>query len=731
MMRKFSKILALVLAFAMVLCPVLTASAETTETANSNVSLTMSEVVDGAATVTVRVESDVAFNAVDFKLNFAKGITYADEVALVFDEEESGDEVDIWSVQESYVDGILSVLSIDDASMACSTNLLVFDIAVNVENASDYELYLTKIFAVGAGSADTDEVIAVFPCADNAQSGAIDVEAARNDCPDYFIGVVCAHTNTTTNETPATCTEDGSSVVTCDACGTVVSSTPLPATGHDFNVEGVIIAATEEAVGYFGYDIACTVCDALNPAYYAEDGSVRTDVDFAALAADNLVEEIPMLEKPCDTATEYSKDETGHWFDCTCGEKHDFAAHTAGDAKEENRVEAAPGVAGSYDTVVYCSVCNYEISRTSNTIPALPVGPVLDDDLEFRDVVVTVTNTVNIRYRLYKNTTKGINGYKTLGYDHVEVVVSGKEYSFETANLYNEVDIPETLVNMTADNNTGNTFLYEGISMCSLGLNINAYIKAYDAEGNCVAYSPLKESSPELLIKETLAITTTDNGKTAFTELLNMAAAAQVQFAANKAGTDLAQAVADKKLVNKGLDDTYTIKELPELNNANSVTTVEGYESFISSHKVSVSVALTQSPNIKVFVGGKDTLDISKLKVVFSYYDPDPSVKKTVEKVVDGSTAEGAAAVGVSGKRYTVEVPGFEFHNSNQTVTATVYYDVDGDGILEAVSVAEFSIETYVGTTLANASSTQVAKDMATAIAKFGLAFRNNKGITA
>ena len=43
----------------------------------------------------------------------------------------------------------------------------------------------------------------------------------------------CAHTSTSTTTTPATCTTPGSTVVTCNACSAVVSTTEIPATGHN------------------------------------------------------------------------------------------------------------------------------------------------------------------------------------------------------------------------------------------------------------------------------------------------------------------------------------------------------------------------------------------------------------------------------------------------------------------------------------------------------------------
>ena len=49
--------------------------------------------------------------------------------------------------------------------------------------------------------------------------------------------------------------------------------------------------------------------------------------------------------------------------------------HTPAAAVEENRVEATCAAAGSYDEVVYCSVCNAEISRTQKTIEKIAHTP--------------------------------------------------------------------------------------------------------------------------------------------------------------------------------------------------------------------------------------------------------------------------------------------------------------------------------------------------------------------
>ena len=66
------------------------------------------------------------------------------------------------------------------------------------------------------------------------------------------VEVTCDHDHTTRTESPATCTQDGSVTVTCDDCGTVLSTEAIPATGHDYK------------------DGKCTVCGAADPDYRPE-----------------------------------------------------------------------------------------------------------------------------------------------------------------------------------------------------------------------------------------------------------------------------------------------------------------------------------------------------------------------------------------------------------------------------------------------------------------------------
>ena len=191
-MRKISKILTLVLAFAVMLCPLLTASAvDYDDSIYSSATLSADIAGEGKATLTLTVKTVEEINAIDFKINFSKGVTFNPETDTVAFGEASDDVLTKWSISTSYADGMLMVVAIDDEFLNCPVNYLTFDITFSVEDADDFELYLTKIYAVGVTA--EDEVVPVFPCADTNSSGLIDLEVARIDCPNYFVNGFCEH----------------------------------------------------------------------------------------------------------------------------------------------------------------------------------------------------------------------------------------------------------------------------------------------------------------------------------------------------------------------------------------------------------------------------------------------------------------------------------------------------------------------------------------------------------
>ena len=153
------------------------------------------------------------------------------------------------------------------------------------------------------------------------------------------------------NIVPATCTDEGSydEVVYCLACGEELSRTPKtePAKGHTAGepVRENVVPATCTAKGSYDEVVYCLVCNA---------------------EISRTAKEIDMIPHDVSSA-DWSSDETNHWKECGCGTKIDIEAHIAGEAVKENIVPATCTKEGSHDEVIYCSVCNREMSRTSKT----------------------------------------------------------------------------------------------------------------------------------------------------------------------------------------------------------------------------------------------------------------------------------------------------------------------------------------------------------------------------
>ena len=160
----------------------------------------------------------------------------------------------------------------------------------------------------------------------------------------------------------ATCT----SPAECEVCGAEYGES----LGHDFEHHEAKPATCTET-GWDAYD-TCSRCD------------YTTYVEIEALGH--------------DWAKEWTTDGTAHWHECSrCDEINDKANHSGGEATctnpaecevcgaaygdaighteseavRENEVPASCTTAGSYDEVIYCSVCGEELSREGKVIDAL------------------------------------------------------------------------------------------------------------------------------------------------------------------------------------------------------------------------------------------------------------------------------------------------------------------------------------------------------------------------
>ena len=161
------------------------------------------------------------------------------------------------------------------------------------------------------------------------------------------------------NEIAATCTENGSydEVVRCTSCNSVISSetTIIPATGHSYDVGVVTKKATCTEAGQMTY--ICSKCGAQT--YEDIQASGHTEVKDPAVAA---------------TCEESGLTEGSHCSVCgtviVAQTEIQALGHTAGESVIENATEAACTKGGSYEEVVYCTVCRKEISRTQKDTEA-------------------------------------------------------------------------------------------------------------------------------------------------------------------------------------------------------------------------------------------------------------------------------------------------------------------------------------------------------------------------
>ena len=151
---------------------------------------------------------------------------------------------------------------------------------------------------------------------------------------------VCTHTPDEGVVTKPTCTEGGYTTYTCSTCGLVYQGDATAASGH---TPGAAATCTDPQI--------CMVCN----------------VQLAAAIGHNYV---AVVTDPTCSAQGYTTHTCANCNDSYMDSYTEKVAHTSGEPNEENRLEATCTTDGSYDTVIYCTECSAEISRTTSTIPA-------------------------------------------------------------------------------------------------------------------------------------------------------------------------------------------------------------------------------------------------------------------------------------------------------------------------------------------------------------------------
>ncbi len=169
--------------------------------------------------------------------------------------------------------------------------------------------------------------------------------------------------------TEPTCTEKGVKTFTCTVCQ-ATKTEDVAETGHKAAdaVRENEVAATCIAGGSYDEVVYCSVCKA----EISRDAKT-TPVDPANHTGNTDV--VGAKDATCKEAG-YTGDTI--CVDCkeviTRGEDIQKLDHTAAAPVQENVVDATYESEGSYDEVVYCSVCGEEISRVQKTIDKLTGG---------------------------------------------------------------------------------------------------------------------------------------------------------------------------------------------------------------------------------------------------------------------------------------------------------------------------------------------------------------------
>ena len=229
------------------------------------------------------------------------------------------------------------------------------------------------------------------------------------------------------NATEATCEKGGSydEVVYCTVCGKELSRTTVKteAKGHKWN-EGKVTTeptCTEEGVKTF----ECTICGKTKTEKVealGHDWNEDFTVDKEATCEETGLKSIHC--KRCDI----KKDET----------VIPAKGHVAGEKKIENATEAVCEAGGSYDEVVYCTVCNKEISR--KTIKTEAKGHKWDSGKITKDPTYTEQGT-----RTYTCTVCGKTKTESVDVLKEEYNV-GSTYEDATTNAIYRVIVPNQQV---------------------------------------------------------------------------------------------------------------------------------------------------------------------------------------------------------------------------------------------------------------------------------------------
>ena len=259
------------------------------------------------------------------------------------------------------------------------------------ENAAVYKYDCSRCDAIGEDTFEYGEALGHVVVVDEAKEATCTetglTEGSHCDrCGKVLVAqeVIPAkcHTEVTDAAVEATCTESGlTEGKHCSDCEAVlVAQEEIPALGHDIVNHEAKAAACEE-IGWDAYD-TCSRCD------------YTTYVEKAALGHD-----LENHEAKAPTCTEKGWDayDTCSRCDYTTYVEKPVLGHTEAEAVKENEVAATTKATGSYDSVVYCSVCGEKLSSETvviDKIPEIKIDVKSNDHLALVNGILVIDKTV-------------------------------------------------------------------------------------------------------------------------------------------------------------------------------------------------------------------------------------------------------------------------------------------------------------------------------------------------
>ncbi len=170
--------------------------------------------------------------------------------------------------------------------------------------------------------------------------------------------------------TAPTCTAQGYTTHTCSRCSDSYNDTYVDATGHNYTSE-ITTEATCTLAGVKTY--TCSACG----------DSYTEDIEATGHNYGSWIEEVAATCEEKGTLGHYKCSACNKYFDAGKNLLNSLVivakGHTSGETVVENNSAPSCETAGFYDNVVYCTVCNEELSRTPVVVDALGHTEVVDE----------------------------------------------------------------------------------------------------------------------------------------------------------------------------------------------------------------------------------------------------------------------------------------------------------------------------------------------------------------